>query len=180
MKKAFVILLAVCILLSAAGCSAPNSPLTPATPTEKVFSIDTYHMQITADSDFSEKTGGSFDLQITNDKCYISVMAYKYADLPDGTTPLDVYDIQNEDLFNRRDNVYQVEGKQTQTLSRGTAAYALFSAEKDGVKNYYATYLVDFPHAEVLAWVLITAAPSYLDSSREYLHNIVCSLTTTK
>ena len=47
------------------------------------------------------------------------------------------------------------------------------------MKNYYATYLLDFPEAETLAWVLITATPSYLDANRESLHNIVCTLKPT-
>ena len=54
----------------------------------------------------------------------------------------------------------------------------MYSAERDGVKNYYVTYLVDIPLEETFAWVLVTAAPSYLDNNQEYLHNIVCSLTT--
>ena len=172
MKKVIVLLLTVCVLFSAVGCSgAASQPV--------VFSISDYGLQLTADSTFRENTAGSFDLQITNNKAYISVMAYQYIDLPTGTTPLDVYDTQNGDLFGKREAVTPIEEAETQTLPHGTMTYALYSAERDGVKNYYATYLLDFPEAETLAWVLITATPSYLDANRESLHNIVCTLKPT-
>ena len=178
MKKVIVVLLAACMLFSAVGCSALDETASIFKPTEAIFSIDNYHLQITADSTFRENTGGSFDLQITNDHTYISIMAYKYMDLPEGLTPQDVYDTQNEDLFSKRANVTVIEETQTQSLSQGAVTYAVYSGEKDGVKNYYATYLVDLTDAETFAWVLVTAMPSYLDDNQEYLHNIVCSLTT--
>lgn len=178
MKRVSVVLLMVCVLFSATGCSILNDAISHVKPTEAVFSIDSYQLQITADSSFQEKTGGNFDLQITNDNAYISIMAYKYIDLPEGLTPLDVYDMQNEDIFSRRDAVTVIEETKTQSIPRHVVAQAMYSAEKDGVKNYYATYLVDIPEEETFAWVLVTAIPSYLNNNREYLHNIVCSLTT--
>jgi len=36
------------------------------------------------------------------------------------------------------------------------------------------------PDDETFAWVLVSAMPSYLDENKEYLHNIVCSLSTIK
>lgn len=169
MKKLTLLLLIVCMLFSAAGCSALNDVADLISPTEEVFSIEGYRLQITADSTFKTNTGGNFDLQITNGKAYISIMAYKYIDLPEDTTPQDVYDVQNEDLFSKRTNVTAIEESETQ---------ALHSAEKDGVKNYYATYLIDLPDAETFAWVLVTATPSYFENNKEYLNNIVYSLTT--
>lgn len=161
--KRILLLLAACALIFAAGCTASDHTAAPA-----VFAIDDYGLQLTADSSFREDTNGSFDLQITNDKAYISVMAYKYTDLPDSTTPLDVYHTQNEDLFSKRDAVTAIEESET----RG-----LYSAQRDGVKNYYATYLLDFPEAETFAWVLITATPSYLEANRDSLDSIVETLT---
>ena len=174
MKKVIVTLLLVFVVFS--GCSVLND----IAPEEAVFSINDYHLQITADSTFQQKTGGNFDLQITNNKAYISIMAYKYTDLPSNVTPLDVYDTQNEDLLGKRTAVAVIEEAQTQTLSQHQITQALYSAEKDGVKNYYAAYLIDLPNEETFAWILVTAAPSYFDANRDYLHNIVCSLTTAK
>ena len=65
MKKAILVFLTTCMLFSAAGCSALHNAESVFEPTETVFSIDNYHLQITADSSFQEKTGGAFDLQIT-------------------------------------------------------------------------------------------------------------------
>ena len=178
MKKVIVMFLMACMLFSAAGCSVPNDTDSLFKPTEAVFSIDNYHLQITADSTFQEKTGGNYDLQITNGSTYISIMAYKYMDLPENVTPLDVYDMQNEDLFSKRTAVTVIEEAKTQSLSQRTITHALYSAEKDGVKNYYASYLIDLPDAETFAWVLVTAMPSYLSDNRDLLHDIVCSLTT--
>ena len=175
MKKVVIVLMTLCLLFMA-GCFVLENDKTPFTPTQKVFSVENYRLQVTADSTFREATGGSFDLQITNDSAYISIMAYKYMDLPDDMTPQEVLEIQNEDLFSKREAVTVIEEPETQTFSRYVMTRALHSAQRDGVKNYYATYLVDFPEEEVLAWVLVTAMPSYMEENRTFLHNIVCSL----
>lgn len=186
MKKVSIVLLVLCMMFSAAGCGnleEVNSLLTPEevnsllTPKEAVFSIDSYGLQVTADSTFHDETGGNFDLQIANGSCYVSFMAYKYIDLPEGVTPADAYEIHNEDLLSKRTAVKTVEETETQTLPQGTLMKTLYSAERDGVKNYYASYMIDLPDAETCAWVLVTATPSYLVHNREYLHDIVCSLT---
>lgn len=177
MKKVSVILLVICMLFSTAGCTVVDEINSLVAPQTAVFSIDSYGLQVTADSTFEEKTGGSFDLQITNGSCYVSFMVYKYIDLPEGVTPLDAYEMQNEGLLSKRTAVKTVEETETQTLPQGTLTRTLYSAEKDGVKNYYASYLIDLPDTETFAWVLVSAAPSYLEHNREYLHDIVCSLT---
>ena len=112
-KKILVAFLITCIVFSATGCSALNLKTE-----EKVFDIENYKLQITADSTFSEETGGEFDLQITNGDCYISIMAYKQIDISDELTPLDVFDMQNEDLFSRRTAVRVIEEAKTQNLSQ--------------------------------------------------------------
>lgn len=176
MRKIIVLLVAICTLFCVAGCSVPNDTISTSAPTEVVFTLDTYGLQITADNTFHEKTGGSFDLQITNDRTYISIMAYQYIDLPSELAPQDVYDMQNEELFSKRDNVTVIEEPNTQSYPQYTMTKGLFSAEKDGVKNHYISYLIDFPDKECFAWVLVAAMPSYLESNQDYLHNIVRSL----
>ncbi len=180
MKKVMVFLLAVCVLWSAVGCSALGNIHSSAEPVRKTFLLESYSLQIMADESFYEKTGGSFDLQLTNDSAYISIMAYKYSDLPEGTTARDVYDIQNQDIFSKRDAVTEIEKTETFSLPQGEAIYGVHTAERDGSENYYATYLIDLPEAEILAWVLVTALPSYYQNNKEHLHNIVCSLTAAE
>ena len=176
MKKAMILLLAVCILWSAAGCSL----FTPAEPVQKTFLVESYDLQILADDTYSEKTGGSFDLQLTNEASYISIMAYRYSDLPEGTTPRDVYDIQNQDIFSKREAVAEMEKTETFSLPQGEAIRGVYTAEKDGSKNYYVTYLIDLPEEETLAWVLVTALPTYYPNHKEHLDNIVYSLTAAQ
>ena len=179
MKKATLLLLVFCMLLTLAGCGKPEEAPTTALP-ETTFAVDGYALQITADSSFREDTGGSFDLQITNDKSYVSIMAYNYADLPEGTTARDVFDVQNNELLSKRDAVEEVEEVTTLELSHCQAMEALYIAERDGVKNYYDTFLLDFPESQVMAWVLVTATPSYATSHRDHWTRIVFSLTPTR
>ena len=178
MKKLFISILLLCILFSTSGCSVmPN--LTPSSvSSEKVFTIEDYNLQITADSSFQESTSDNFDLQITNNKSYISIMAYKYFDLAQNSSPQDIYDWQNEDIFSRRDNVIVIEENQTESFPQYTIVCTLYSADYSDAKNYYASYLIDYPEEETFAWVLVTASPSYFENNSEYLHNIVTSLST--
>lgn len=180
MKKIIGILLTLCLLFALCGCNALERATSALQPKEAVFAVNGYPLQLTADTTFQEKTGSSFDLQITNDRCYISVMAYQYSDLPQDVTPQDVYTIQNEDLLGKRDNVTALEAIKTQTLPGCNISYEMFSAEKDGVENHYATYLMDFPDSRICAWVVITATPSYMTKNRETLHNIACTLSSAE
>ncbi len=174
MKKFYCVLLLICTVLSASGCA----DLLPAqTPRETVFPIDAYHLQITADSSFKSVEVSNFDLQITNGSVYLSVMGYHYIDLPTDSAPIDYYNFHNEDMFSRRQNVAVIEEAKTESSAERTLIRTLYSAEKDGVKNYYASYLVDFPEAGVFAWVLVTSTPSYMQNNSAALHEIVCSLT---
>lgn len=179
MKKGMAVILVICLLFSVSGCAVLEDAASLLDPKEAVFTVERFPMQITADSTYRESTGGEFDLQITNRRSYISIMAYAYTDLPSGVTVMDVYDMQNEDLFSKRTAVTDIEEAKTQTTPQCVRTYALYSAEKDGVKNYYGTYMIDFPNEEIFAWVLFSATPSYFESNRDSLHSIVCSLTTT-
>ena len=164
------------MVLSFASCDAFDSVINELKPQEKVFLIESYNLKITADDTFEDKTGGSFDLQITNEKSYVSIMAYKYEDLSESQTTLDIYDAQHEDLLGKRENVSTIEERKTEEKSEYTLTQTLFSAENNGVKNYYLSYLIDFKDDETFAWVMITGTPSYINSQRDYFHNIVCSI----
>lgn len=177
MKKIFAFLLIFVMTFTVTGCSFIGPSLEPR---DVLFKVEDYPLQITADNDFHKSDSNNFDLQITNNKSFISIMAYKYIDLSEDTTPLDIYDIQNENLFNLRQEVAVIEKDSTSSFENYTITKAMYSATKEGTKNYYATYLIDFPKDEIFAWVLITAVPSYMESNLERLDNIVCSLTTVK
>jgi len=180
LKKLFIGILLLCVIFSVSGCTVMHDLLAPSVLEETVFTVDDYNLQITADSNFQQNASDNFDLQINNIRSYISIMAYKYIDLAQNTSPQDIYDWQNEDMFSRRENVTVVEPTQTQNLPQCTIVRTLYSAESaesSGVKNYYASYLVDFPEEETFAWVVVTALPSYFEKNSEYLHDIVASLS---
>ena len=146
---------------------------------EKTFKVYGYDLKITANSNFKDDSEDSpWDLQITNNNVYLSVMAYEYIDLSEGQSPKDLYDFHNEDLFSRRENVSVIEEEATQTLTGKNITKTRYSAEADGNKNYYDTYLIDFTESEVFAWVLVTGTPSYLKNNTEELESIVYSLET--
>jgi len=173
-KKFVIFMITTCILLSFAGCAFFS-----LTPKETIFLIEDYKLQITANSTYREETGGEFDLQITNSKTYISIMAYSYEDLPEDTTALEVFDIKNEDIFSRRDDVKTIEEPQTNQYPERTVKQALYSANKDGKSNYYLIYLIDFPEEEKFAWIIVTATPTYFSKNRGTLQDIVLSLRIT-
>ena len=173
MKRITVFLLITCIICSVSGCTNSGRA-------QKVFEVKGYNLQMTADRTFTDSTGGDFDLQITNEYSYIGIMVFNYSDLPKGLTQMDIYDWQNDDFLSRRSNRKNIEKASTDTYPNYSITQSLYSAKKDGVENYYASYLIDFPSNEVFAWVLVSTTPSYFNSNREYLHNIVCTIQVPK
>ncbi len=168
MKKAIILSLILSVLLSAAGCSVFN-------PAPKDFEVADYNMVITADEGFKEDTGGEWSLQITNYQTYISVMPFTYEELDD-ITPEEIYSLQNEDIFTRREDTKVLEEEAKKTENGKTIIRTAFSAVLDGEENYYVCYLVDIPESEICAWVLVTTLPEYYDSVKEKADTIVASL----
>ena len=164
----------VCVIL--AGCDIVDN----IRNAQKEFEIPEYNLKISADIDFEKVDASNLDLQITDGSCYLSVMAYKSVDLAEGQSTKDVYDFHNSDLFSKRDNVSVIEDESTETLSGKSIVKTCYSAENNGVKNYYYSYLVDFGGDGAFAWVLATGVPSYMESNAERLDNIVKTLEFIK
>ncbi len=178
-RKLIGIILILCSLLCVAGCAGVGGG-SPAEPTRVTFAVEGYGLQIMADDTFENNTGGEWDMQLTNDECYISVMAYKYAELTEDLTPQNVYKLQNDSFLEKRTNVRELEKEFTEVIEGRTVTVKLYSAERDGVENYYASYLLDIPESEVCAWLLISTTPSYFEENREHLNNIACSLSAAE
>ncbi len=168
MKRLFLLAF-VCVFLFC------NCAFTEFLPNEEtVFTVQNYDLEITVSGYFKDVTQGSpFDLQLANQNAYLSIMAYKYIDLSEEQTPLDVYTYQNEDIFSKRDNVQVVEEETVTTLADKEIYKTRYSAEHNGFKNYYDSYLVDFKENETFAWVLISALPSYLEANGDALESMV-------
>lgn len=142
--------------------------------TDRKFKVEGYDITLTASKEWEKSADTSFDLQIGNGSSYLSIMAYDKIDLAERETPEDIYDWHNEDLFSRRDNVKLVEEPVTYTSNGKVITRTMYSAERDGVKNYYCSCLVTFEDDEdVFAWVILTGTPSYLVDHRDDILEIV-------
>lgn len=173
--KITAVFLTLCLILT--GCSLMKNSWEKQ---EAVFEIPLYGLTLTAyDTYRVDAENSSWDLQITDGNAYISVMAYKYIDLSEEQTPEAIYDYHNSDIFSRRDNVKVIEEAAATREESRTITKTRYSAELDGTKNYYDSFLVDFRGNEVFAWVLVTGTPSYVENSKE-LSDIVYSLKIAK
>lgn len=171
--KSLSLILLFAIILS--GCSPVVDKLMENSV--KTFEIPSYGLSFTADGDFEEaESGGGWNIQITDGAAYFSIMAYEYADLSEGQTPEDVYRYHNEDIFSRRENVTVVTEEKGEIWNEITYLNTVYSAEKDGVKNYYSSYLVDMEQDGIFAWVLVTSTPSYLEKNSEEFKEMVRSI----
>lgn len=169
--RIFLSLLIICLMLT--GCSFVG-PI--GEKKDVIFEIPFYKLSLTANESFEKDNEDSnWDLQLTNGNAYISIMAYKYIDLAEDQSPKEIYDWHNEELFSKRDNVSVVKEAVTETEADRTIIKTRYSAENDGSKNYYDSYLLDFKNDEVFAWVLVTGTPSYIESTKE-LEDIVYTL----
>lgn len=144
------------VLLAAIFCSCSAQT--------KSFTVSDYGITVEC-SGFHDCKSENWDLQLYDQRAYFSVMAYYYVDLAEGQTPKEIYDFSNEDIFSRRENVSVVIEETELTAEGKTVIKTRYSAEKDGNKNYYDSYLVDFPDKGVFAWVLVTSVPSYLEKN---------------
>lgn len=141
---------------------------------DKEFVIDYYNISITTDYTWSDTERTNWDLQLTNTNSYISIMAYYEIDLAEGQTAIDIYEWQNDDVLNKRENVKVIEPLEVIDTDDKKFTTTLYSAENDGMKNYYYSILVEFDeHEDVFAWVLITASPSYFAKNKENYLDII-------
>jgi hypothetical protein len=149
------LVLVAMILLTACMGSIPAA--------ENTFLIKDYNISFTFPKDWSQVTKDTpYDLQCTNGDSYASIFTYYKIDLSEGQTPLDIYNLQKDDLFSKRENVKEVSGEEVIETDNKLIHSVLYSAENDGIKNYYYCNLIEFSEdAEVFAWVVFTAIPSY-------------------
>lgn len=143
----------------------------------KEFNVSGFGINLTATESWEESADTPFDIQITNGKCYVSVMAYKTADVEAYYTPLEIYDWHNEDIFSRRDDMEIVEELTTYAGTGKTITKTLYSAVNEDVENHYLSCLVTFDdNPDVFAWVLVSTMPSYMEDNEEALLEIIDSM----
>jgi hypothetical protein len=117
-----------------------------------------------------------YDLQCTNGNAYASVFAFRAIDLSENTTPLDIFEMQKEDLFSRRTNVKKISETEDYLSDDARIRSELYSAEKDELKNYYYCNVIDLAgDTGAFAWLIFTAVPSYADRNLDTWKQIVKS-----
>ncbi len=172
-------LLIVVISLSAANENARAQSVV----LEKSFVVKDYNVKISFPQKWRVETKNKnpFDLQCTNGDSFASVFVFYKVDLAEGQTPQDIFHTQNEDLINKRENVKIINEEKTEMIADKQIRTMLFSAEKEGTKNYYYCNLIEFGEAsDRFVWILFAAYPSYALANIETMKKIVASTVLLK
>jgi len=113
---------------------------------------------------------GPFDLRCFNGSAYFNTFLYYPIDLSKGQAPYEIYQLQTDDLLSRRDNVEKIGDEKQFDLKDKHITLQMYSAEKEGIKNYYYSTLVEFKEEDSpFLWVLFTSVPSYaLEHQQEW------------
>jgi hypothetical protein len=172
MKKQFlVIILVLSVFLSSCGFIARDGE----SDSSQVFAVPGYNIELTCPAGWEQTETSNFDLKLINDDgtIQLSVFGYMEIDLNEDTPPEDLFQIQNSDLLDKRDNVAAVE-EPTVVEKDGRLLYsALYSGERDGSKNYYYMNMVHYTQTGHIAWILFNGVPSSVTTNRETLDQIL-------
>lgn len=148
---------------------------TLAAPKEVTFNIEKYGITVIGNDNFEESTSGSWDLQITNQKVNISIMVFNIDEIVEDGTQKSIYDLQNKDLLSKRENTTTAEAETITQMSDKKITKTVFSGDRDGIKNYYASYLIEFSNSETFAWGLINGTPEDIGEDLRALEEILLS-----
>ncbi len=179
---------AMLVLSMLVSCStlAPNadgfedsSSKATSIATESTFAVGDYGVSFTFDGDWAKTDSENFDLQLSSKKygAYFSVFVYYRVDLSNGKTVEDMFNEQNEDIFSNRQNVSTVSETETKTVGTKSIFAKTTSAENNGNKNYYRTYMIDDPESKIIVWVLLNTIPSDMEKHQGYFDSIVNNVT---
>ncbi len=165
-------LLTVILLTSSGG--SPHS----AETTE--FTIDYYNLSFTTPSGWEKTDSPNFDIQCSNQDANFSVFAFYTIDLAKDETPDDIYNYQTTDILTKRDNPELIKEMTEKEVNDKIIKTILYSAERDGQKNYYYSCLVEFKdNPDIFAWVLINGYPSYIAKNETELLQILETMEYT-
>lgn len=170
------IILSVSFLLSAC---VPNIKVFGKNNEPNVFPVASYDIWITTPGDWEQQDADNLDLQCLDAKqnLYLSAYGYWDIDLPeDLSAPEELFHQQNLLILDLRKNVQEIESLSTANDTDKTVYSVLFSAERDGSKNYYDFYMIDFKHTEQKLWILFTGIPSTIESNRNIIRDIVSNI----
>ncbi len=177
LKKLLLSILIISIALFS-GYGVVRSVIGEAEKNEEFF-IEDYNIMVTTPSGWEGDFDTNFDLQCLSPKgdTYLSVFAYTYLDYSEDETPIEFFKKQNDGVLLKRDNVVTIEEISKTEFDNRVIYSSLHSAERDGTKNYYNSYLIDFYYDERLVWVLCTGMPSVIDREQTNLEQIITDIT---
>ena len=143
--------------------------------TERTYAVGNYGVSFSLAGDWNKTDAENFDLQLSSDKygANISVFVFYKVDLAENSSVENLFNQQNDSLFANRQNVTTVNEAKTETVGTKTVYSKTTSAERDGNKNYYRTYMVDNSESKVFVWVLVNSAPSDMQKNQDYFDSIV-------
>jgi predicted small lipoprotein YifL len=171
MKKIAVLLAVVLILSAFAGC-AKKDP----------FEIPGYSIEFDPGDGWSTVEDSGYDLQLTNGKAYITVMAYVSTDFIDPPDPLEIYRDQNDvEIISAREGIAVVEEETSYNHKSGkTITTTMYSAQYNGTENRYLSCMVQFNNeADSFVWFLFNSTADYMSKHRgsyiKLLEGLVCT-----
>lgn len=119
-----------------------------------------------------------YDLQCLSrdERLNTGVFVFPKADLAAGTTPLDIFWEQVNDLKGKRKNFEELESLQTHEYADKTITSISYSGEKDLSRNCYVFSLIEFKgDKDTFAVVIQVALPSEWEQSKSTLNEIIQS-----
>jgi|SRR5690554_3856617 len=141
---------------------------------EKSIFLEEYKFRLTLPEGWKEVDDTQFDLQLTSGRAYVSVFVYFKNELAELQIPLDVQEQHLKDLFSKREYVEKITEENIIELTDKVIYSVLYSAEYNGVENYYYCNLVDFKgEADIFAWILVSALPSYFTENNDIWSEII-------
>jgi hypothetical protein len=146
------------------------------------FIVQDYDIKVTCPGDWIQTNSDNLDFQVVNksQSIYMSIFAYMDMDITEWESVKDFFASQNQALLDKRDSVTLIEELAEVNYEDKIIYSILYSAEYDGIKNYYFINFVDFKESDRLAWVLFTGTPSVISVNRENLDSTLLTLTTIK
>ncbi len=171
-------MLASCSFLpfSAGGDTSDDSPSNAVSfDTERAFAVGDYGVNVLISGDWKKTDATNFDLQLSSDEyaANLSVFVFYKVDLSSDETAEDMYNEQNDMLFENRQNISAVGEAMIKKSGTKTIYAKTTSAENNGSKNYYRTYMIDDSESKILVWVMINSVPSDMEKNTEYFDGIV-------
>lgn len=145
---------------------------------DQIMQVEGYDLNLTLPGNWEKVTKENpYDLYCTNGSAYMGMFVYYNIDLPEGETPDQIYDYQIEDLFAQRENMKIVEEKAVEVTNGKTITSTMYSAEREGTKNYYYCNLIQFEgDVDRFMWVIFTGLPSYAEKHVEEWETILRSV----